>query len=163
MPLLFSFEEMGNAKDKVIKSVIKSFNKSLNAGTSVIEKMTEVSAIKRTSGISYRELNFTCEDSQRIVLMVKNSGDIFRVKLNGRELPIKNQHDHDLAIKEIAAKVISGSAAFQKRLTAEKKSISVPKMQSTVKKEEELLIAENERLDQEILSADKRLAELQST
>lgn len=162
MSLLFSFEEMGNAKDKVIKAIIKAFNQSLNKGTEIIPKMTDVSAIKRTSGISYREVNFTCEDNQTITLMVKNSGDIFRVKLNGRELPIKNQKDHEQAIKEIAVKVIAGSSAFQKRLAAEKKSVTLPKMQSTIKKEEQILATENEQLDQEIAIADKKLEELKA-
>ena len=37
-------------------------------------------------------------DEERVVLRIKQSGDIFQVLLNGKVLPIKNQDDHVKAI-----------------------------------------------------------------
>lgn len=163
MAILFNFEELGTKKDAVLKQVIALFKKY---GARVVKEAVDISAVKRTSGISYREITFVCDDSQKFSLWVKSSGDIFKVKVGGdrptlKELPIKNQHDHELAIKEIATYLVNNYASFQKRLDKLKVAPpKMPKMTSTVANREKTLTARNAELDALIVDADKRLAEL---
>ena len=76
------------------------------------------SALKRSSGVTYREMALTFADSQTVVLRIKQSGDIFQVLLNGKVLPIKNQDDHVKAIAEIVQAMDAGRSKFQKILAA---------------------------------------------
>ena len=57
-------------------------------------------------------------DEERVVLRIKQSGDIFQVLLNGKVLPIKNQDDHVKAIAEIVQAMDAGRSKFQKILAA---------------------------------------------
>lgn len=113
--LIFNFDDL-SSKDKVARKAVQQFHR---AGASVVQ--SEVSTgVKRTSGISYRELNLTFTDSQRVVFRIKQSGDIFQVLLNGALFPIRNQDDHVGAIAEIAKAMDTGRVKFQKRLAATK-------------------------------------------
>ena len=62
----------------------------------------------------------TFADSQRVLLRIKQSGDIFQVVLNGKPLPIKNQDDHVKAIAEIVKAMDAGRSRFQKLMAAAK-------------------------------------------
>jgi CRISPR/Cas system CMR-associated protein Cmr5 small subunit len=74
--------------------------------------------IKRSSGISYREMSLTLGDSQVVILRIKSSGDIFQVSLNKKLIPIKNQDDQSAAVIEIINAVNAGRTKFQKKLAA---------------------------------------------
>ena len=74
--------------------------------------------IKRSSGISYREMSLTLGDSQVVVLRIKSSGDIFQVVLNKKLMPIKHQDDQAAAVIEIVNAVNAGRTKFQKKLAA---------------------------------------------
>lgn len=111
--LLFSFEDL-SSKDKAIKQASRYFSR---AGANVVQH--EVPAmVKRMAGISYREMALTFADSQRVVLRVKQTGDIFQVLLNGKVLPIKSQDDHVQAIAEIVQAMDAGRSRFQKLMAA---------------------------------------------
>lgn len=118
--LLFSFEDM-SVKDKAAKAIVKHFAK---AGANVVSQDVDTK-IRRTSGITYREMTLTFDDSQKVALRVKATGDIYQVLLNGKVIPIKNQDDHAKAVAEIAANVESNSAKFQRLLA--KARIDLPK------------------------------------
>ena len=111
--LLFSFEDL-TVKDKAAKQAIRYFSR---AGANVVQQDIP-SALKRSSGVTYREMALTFADSQTVVLRIKQSGDIFQVLLNGKVLPIKNQDDHIKAIAEIAQAMDAGRSKFQKILAA---------------------------------------------
>lgn len=109
--LLFSFEDM-SPNGKAAKQAVKYFAR---AGANVIS--TDVSpSPKRSSGVSYREMTLTMNDSQKVTLRVKQSGDIFQVLLNGSVMPIRSQDDHVTAIGEIAKALDVGRSKFQKKL-----------------------------------------------
>lgn len=116
--LLFSFEDM-SAKDKAAKAVIRYFTK---AGAEVIAQDVDT-RVKRTSGVSYREMTLTFDDSQQMILRVKQTGDIYQVLLNGKVVPVKNQDNHIKAVEELAAMVQSNRAKFQKALSRVKAEI----------------------------------------
>ena len=110
---LFSFEDL-SAKDKAAKQAARYFSR---AGANVVQQDVPT-AVKRSSGITYREMALTFADSQQVVLRIKQSGDIFQVLLNGKVLPIKNQDDHVKAIAEIVQAMDAGRSRFQKLLAA---------------------------------------------
>ena len=111
--LLFSFEDL-STKDKAVKQAARYFSR---AGANVVQQEV-IPTVKRTSGISYREMALTFADSQRVLLRIKQSGDIFQVVLNGKPLPIKSQDDHVKAIAEIVKAMDAGRSKFQKILAA---------------------------------------------
>jgi hypothetical protein len=111
--LLFTFEDL-STKDKAVKQAARYFSR---AGASIVQQDSPT-AVKRTSGITYREMMLTFADSQTVVLRIKQSGDIFQVLLNGKVLPIKNQDDHVKAIAEIVQAMDAGRSKFQKVLAA---------------------------------------------
>lgn len=113
--LLFSFEDF-SSKDRATKAVVKYFTR---AGANAVQ-IDASAAVRRTSGVSYRELTLTFADSQTVALRIKQTGDIFQVLLNGKVLPLVNQDDHAKAIAEVAKAMDSARSAFQKKLARAK-------------------------------------------
>lgn len=111
--LLFSFSDL-SVKDKAAKEAAKYFSR---AGANVVQQDVAI-AVKRSAGISYREMTLSFADSQKAVLRIKSTGDIYQVLLNNKILPIKNQDDHVAAIAEIVKAMDSGRTKFQKLLVA---------------------------------------------
>ena len=119
MPIgTFGFEDL-SSNDKALRTFTRAFGR---LGANVVQ--TEVpQRIKRTAGISYKEVNLTFADSQTVTLCVKKTGDIFQVKLNGKALPIRNQDDQKKAVKEIVDAMDSGRAAFQRKLARQPENV----------------------------------------
>ncbi len=111
--LLFSFEDL-SVKDKAAKQAAKYFAR---AGANVVQQDVGTQ-VKRTAGISVREMTLTFADSQQVVLRIKQTGDIYQILLNGKVLPIKAQDNHVDAIAEIVAAMDAGRSAYQKKLAA---------------------------------------------
>lgn len=109
--MLFSFEDL-SSKDKAAKQAVRYFSR---AGANVVQQDIPAT-VRRSSGITYREMALTFADSQQVVMRIKQSGDIFQVLLNGKVQPIKNQDDHVKAIAEIVQAMDSGRSKFQKAL-----------------------------------------------
>lgn len=113
--LLFTFDDL-SAKSTAAKQVVRYFAR---AGANVVQQDIP-SAVKRSSGVTYREMDLTFADSQQVTLRIKQTGDIFQVLLNGKALPIKDQDDHVKAIAEIVHAMDSGRSRYQKLLAAAK-------------------------------------------
>lgn len=113
--LLFTFADL-SAKSTAAKQVVRYFAR---AGANVVQQDIP-SAVKRSSGVTYREMDLTFADSQQVTLRIKQTGDIFQVLLNGKALPIKDQEDHVKAIAEIVQAMDSGRSRYQKLLAAAK-------------------------------------------
>ena len=128
--LLFDFNNM----DKSAKEAIKYFSR---AGANVVQHDAGTS-VKRSSGVSYREVLLTFADSQQITLRIKATGDIYQTLLNGKVLPIKNQNDHIKAVSEIVSAMDSGRTKFQKLLAAAKVKLP-PAIKTTAPKMEQVL------------------------
>lgn len=130
--ILFSFEDL--AKGGAMNAVTRAFKKYSLAPT-IIEALP---SIKRTNGISYRELALTWTDSQQVILRVKQSGDIFQVLINGKPFPITAQDDHTRAVREIVDALDAKRALFQKALARRKTTLppsiktAAPKMLETL-------------------------------
>lgn len=154
--IVFNFDEM-NSKDKVSKAISKFFSR---AGAQIVQ-IDVPKNIKRTSGISYREVSLTFADSQIVIFRVKQTGDIYQILINNRVRPIKNQDDHVSAIDEIVKVMDSGRSAFQKKLANTK--VEIPKgVRSTVPKKREALITKRDALNEAIQQAEEELKKLKA-
>lgn len=109
--ILFTFEEL-TGKDKPTRELTRIFKR---AGVDVAQVDVNPS-IKRTSGITYRELLLTFADSQQVVLRIKQTGDVYQILLNGKVMPLRAQDDHAAAVAEVVKAMDAGRAAFQKKL-----------------------------------------------
>lgn len=109
--LLFTFADL-SVKDKAAKAVIKYFTR---AGANVVSQDVSTQ-VKRSSGISFREMTLTFADSQVLVLRIKEPGDIYQVTLNGKLVPLKNQDDHIKAVGEIVGMMDATRLKFQQKL-----------------------------------------------
>lgn len=135
--MLFDFNNM----DKSAKEAAKFFAR---AGANVVQHDVSTS-VKRSSGVSYREVYLTFADSQQLTLRVKASGDIFQVMLNGKMLPVKNQSDHIKAVSEVVAAMDAGRTKFQKLLAAAKVKLP-PAIKTTAPKMEQVLTEKRDAL-----------------
>lgn len=158
--LLFSFEDL-TSKNKVVQKVIKAFNKDNAFPTN--EKDIEIGNIKKKSGIKYRDIFIPFKDSQTVTLSIKETGDIFQVKVNNKVTPIKNQDDQNKALKEIAGIMEKGRKAFQAKLARQTK-VSVPKgLKSSATKVVNELTTQGTSLDEQIAELQKQVSEAKAT
>ncbi|GHA78426.1 hypothetical protein GCM10009007_19310 [Formosimonas limnophila] len=151
---IFDFDKMGTQKDAATKNVVKYF---AQASCPVVS--ANVSTTKRTSGVSYREMSLTFADSQNVIFQIKSSGDIFKVKLNGKDLAIRAQDDQLKAIAQITDRLAGGRSAFQAKLA--KAMAATPAeagLKSTVKTIEAQLIEQIAALDEAIAEVQGKLA-----
>lgn len=131
--LLFTFEDL-TQKDKAVKALSRYFSR---AGAQIVQQEPGAS-IKRSSGVTYRELALTFADSQTVVLRIKNTGDIYQALLNGRVVPLRYPDDHVAAIGELVKGMDNGRAAYQKKLAAAKVALP-PSIRTAAPKMEQVL------------------------
>lgn len=154
--LLFSFEDF-SSKDRATKAVVKYFTR---AGANAVQ-IDASAAVRRTSGVSYRELTLTFADSQAVALRIKQTGDIFQVLLNGKVLPLVNQDDHAKAIAEVAKAMDSARSAFQKKLARAKAKLPAS-IKTAAPKMEQVLTEKRDSLKEAIAEAQQELEGLRA-
>jgi uncharacterized coiled-coil DUF342 family protein len=153
--LIFSFADMG-VKDRAAKAVMKYFTR---AGANVVSQDVSTQ-VKRTSGISYREMTLTFADSQKLVMRIKQTGDVFQVTLNGKLVPIKNQDDQTKAVAEIVAMMDGARTKFQAKLA--KTLIKLPpKIKTAAPKMMQVLTEKRDTLKEAIAEVRAEIAKLQ--
>lgn len=127
--LLFSFDDLANeakakkARDAIIKEFTRAGITAINEDGAAIS--ADMSKVKRTSGVSYREISITFVDSQKVVFRIKAPGDIYQVTVNGKLIPIHNQDDHKKAIAELIGVMDKDRSRVQKALL--KTKVELPK------------------------------------
>ena len=152
--LLFDFANI-NDKDRTFKKAIQAFNR---AGANVVSSDVD-KATSRRAGITFRNVHFTFADGQKVTMAIKQSGDVFEVKLNDKLIPIRNQDDHADAIKEVVGKMDGGRAAYQKALA----KVKVPVPPAARVSRATLIKAKEQRRDDlkvAVAEAEKTLEEL---
>ena len=154
--VLFSFEDF-SSKDRATKAVVKYFAR---AGASVVQ-VDASSAIRRTSGVSYRELTLTFADSQAVALRVKQTGDIFQVLLNGKVLPLVNQDDHAKAVAEVVKTMDGARSAFQKKLARAKAKLPAS-IKTAAPRMEQILVEKRDSLRDALADARAELEGLRA-
>ena len=114
MKILIDYEGLAANTAAATKKVAALFRR---AGVEVIKTESD-GRTRRIAGISYREVVFTFADSQSLGLRVKATGDVYEVRLNGKQVPVKEQDDPNKAVFELAALLDTTRARFQKRMAA---------------------------------------------
>lgn len=155
--LIFDFFK-ASEKDKSITKAKRYFEQ---AGALVTSVDVDVK-VKRVAGVSYREVHFGFADSQTISFGIKESGDVYQAKVNGKLFPLKHQDDHLKAVGELVAAMAKGRAKFQAALA--KVKVTLPKGIRTAAPKMEVALREQiVAVDEAIVAAQTRLAELQPT
>lgn len=90
-----------------------------------------IEAIKRIAGVSARGITLGLENGQSVTFLIRNTGDIFRVQLNGKDLPLATDFDHEYGelfkqgMAEIGQAVRKNQKAFDDKQA--KGKITIPK------------------------------------
>lgn len=164
-PLLFDIKDLSTEASsmKRLIELFKSLSETLVAH--------DVGAtLKRSAGITYKEVTLTFADSQTVMFSIKQTGDIWKVKINNKETPLRHQDAHkpEEVIQEIAQKIKAGRTAFQK---AKAKTVSTQEatqtaksagLKNTQKIRVTALRAQSTALDEAIVEAQKHKAELEA-
>jgi hypothetical protein len=138
--VLFDFDNPGDA-ERSLKKVAQVMQR---AGQAVVSHSFDPK-LRRSSGVNYRQALLTLASGQLVTLMVKQTGDVFRVLLNGAALPIKNQ-DSIKALGEIAAAAERNQVKFQ--ASQARKKVALPKgIRTAAPKMAEALAQRNSELD----------------
>lgn len=153
MSLIFNFDELKTNEKTAPKSLLQIIRR---AGSTVASSWVD-GKTRRENAISFKQIHLVFADSQEAVLRVKQSGDIYQVKLNGRAIPIKHQDDHKRAIIEVIDAVDANLSKFQKKLAQTKVALPVG-IKSTVTRKEDALKQRLTELDQAISEAQAELA-----
>lgn len=69
---------------------------------------------KRESGMLIKDVTFTFEDGQKMLVRVKSGGTVFQVKLNNKVVPIRNVDDIEKAIIEMVDYVQDNAKAYER-------------------------------------------------
>lgn len=128
----------------------------LRAGCAVAITTVDMTP-SRKAGETYRNVNFSMADNQRVTLGVKSTGDVFEVKVNGKAVPLRNQDDHAAAILEIAGKLDASRSRFQKALAM----VRVPLPPSIRTSRTNMLAALTQKRDGLLEAIDAATSELQ--
>lgn len=138
--VLFDFDNPGDAA-RSLKRIAQAM---LRAGQPVVSHNFDPK-VRRSSDISYRQALLTLASGQTVMLMIKLTGDVYRVLLNGSVLPIKNQ-DGIKAVGEIAGAAERNQTKFQ--AAQARKKAELPKgIRTTAPKMAEVLAQRTTELD----------------
>ena len=152
---IFDFNSI--ATGKPVKAIQQAFAR---AGVPVISIDADGKA-KRTAGVSYKTMTLAFADSQTVELSIKQSGDVYRVSLNGSVVPLKSPDDHAKAVGEIAKMLDAGRAKFQAKMARTK--VDVPKgIKTAAPKMEQQLAAQIQELDTKIAERRSTLEDLKA-
>lgn len=153
--VLFTFDDL--AKGRASKTLQGFFTR---AGAQLVD--TDYgTTVKRTAGISYREMSMTFADSQVVLFRVKQTGDIYQLLLNGRVLPLKNPDDHKAAIDEVVKAMNAGRAAFQKKLANAKVALP-PSIRTAAPKLEKVLTEKRDQIKEAIATTRDEAAKIRA-
>lgn len=148
--IIFNYADL--ATDKAVKAASKALSK---AGATVAGYDLDPK-VRKSAGIPYRQMDFSLVDGQQLTILVKESGDIFQVKINGALTPIKEQVDQDKAIIEIADKLAANRAKFQKKMAAVKVALP-PSIKTAAPRMEQILAEQNQELDVKIANVETEI------
>lgn len=153
--LLWNFEDLGSQSDAATKSLYKQFSRH---GCDIAQSGV-APGIKRSSGVSYKEMLLTFKDSQTVLLRIKQSGDIFQVRVNGRAQPIRHQDEPVKAVIEIVDVLDAGRKKFQAKLAATTAK-PPPGLRTAAPKIEQALAEKRDALKEAIAAVREEIAAL---
>lgn len=93
------------------------------SGLSLSGDLAADAKTQRTAGVTWRGVTATLADSQQLAFRIKQSGDIYAVLLNGKQLALREQDSSGATFKELAGIVKAAAMPFQKRLARVKTQV----------------------------------------
>jgi hypothetical protein len=111
--------------------LITKIKAALESSTGQAAPYTTLSNVQRVAGVSIRTLEFGLENGQQVAFLIRNTGDIFRVQLNSKDLPLATDFDHEYGelfkqgMNEIGQAVRKNQKAFDDKKA--KGKIVIPK------------------------------------
>lgn len=152
--IIFDFAGLKKS-DQAVKNIKKAFKR---AGANVVT--VDIDArIKKTAGFPTRSVHLGFSDNQTVALSLKESGDVFQVKINRTIKPLKEQDDHFAAIQEIVSALDASRAAHQKRLAKQK--VEVPAGMRASRKRKAVVLREKvDALQESIADAEAKLTDM---
>jgi len=148
--LVFNFEDLDS--DKAEQALSLYFR---GAGEQVVQTTVDPQ-VRTSSDIAYKTIDVVFADGQKIKLLVKESGDIFSVLLNGKAFPLVAQDDQEAAMAELVKAMDDGRAAFQDALAKAEAVVPATIRMSTIKVQT-VLEARLAYLNEAIAAAKERL------
>lgn len=156
-PLLFDIKNL-STENASMKHLIDMF--SMLGETLVTHDVDKT--LKRSAGITYKEVSLTFADSQTVTFSIKQTGDIWKVKINNKQIALTNQDAHkpEAVVQEIAKKIKAGRSAYQKANAAKTKASDVvaAAKQSGLKNTQKIRVA---ALKEQVIALDNSIAETQ--
>lgn len=120
------------ADQPYLKLIEKTLNSFLKSAQQKVESIA-VEKAKRIAGVSVAPVQYTLSGQQALDFLLRADGDVYRVKLNGKDYPLTGDLNPDTdstfkaAIKELARAVITGQAKFTAKLEKESNSLLQPR------------------------------------
>lgn len=74
--------------------LVQQFKQRIGKATGQMVTSFIAQKMKKVAGEATKDLDFILENGQTITLVVRTDGDVVRVKLNGKDLPLKNELFH---------------------------------------------------------------------
>lgn len=141
--------------------LIATLKKALAKATGQAVAYSTIQKVKRVSGESTKDVDFGLENGQKVTFVIRQSGDVVRVKVNDKDLPMAGDLDtsykpsFNAAMDEIGTKIRSGQTAFEKNMAKEK--VIIPRTASqraaSVTQQIKQKVDEEAGIDAEILKA----------
>lgn len=157
MKLQIDLDKLAANPTAAMRRVTQLFQR---AGLPVIDVASD-GKVRRIADVSFREVELSFADSQRLALRVKATGDIYEVRVNGRIQPMREQSDPAKAVGELVALLDAGRARFQKRLAALAMK-PPPGIKTAVPKLRDQLAQQVTEVEAAVEAARQELAELEA-
>lgn len=131
--------------------LILEIKETLEKATKQRANTPEVQKMKKTAGVATKDAFFSLEEGQTITLTFRTDGDVVKVILNKKVIPLRNVMDYDdmpsfkAGIEDLALQIKANQPKFD--IQRQKQKVAVPndpsKRKASLKKQTEAL---NERL-----------------
>lgn len=115
-PLLFDIKNLSTEADSLKRLIDMFVMLGETLVTHDIDKNLKISDVDEN--FKYKNVRLTFADSQTVTFSIKQTGDIWQVKLNNKLIALRNQDAHkpEAVVQEIAQKIKAGRTAYQKAL-----------------------------------------------
>lgn len=106
--------------------LVQKFKKALESSAGQSIPIINMGKVKRVSGVSIRPVELVLAGGQTITLLIRQAGDVFRVMINGKDLPmagdlgIQYEASFKAGISEIADAIRNGQKPFEKKQSRQK-------------------------------------------
>ena len=156
---MFNYASLAEG-DKPVQTLKTKLNKAVGQSIPYVV----IGKAKRTAGESVKPIEYGFENGQKVTFMVRQSGDIFRVLLNDKPLPLTSDMTMlpEMAA-EIAAKVKAGQSRFNAVAAKAKVRVpTVPRKVLTTKQQLAEVATQEASIDTEIEKAEQHIDQLKA-